>query len=302
MNQQAPDQPYDLILGSHLPMCAPHYFTQTVQTAIVFGESAFMIFTGPPQSTTRIPLDKLNLEEGQSLWIKHGNQMHNLVVHCPYIINPATSDQQKQRFCINFLYQDLLRTSQMGIKYYVIHPGKYMDADLTTGIKNCAFVLNEVLKVLGDDVDICICLETMAGLGTDIASTFTNINRIIVQINDRSKIGVCIDTCHIWDAGYDVNDIDNVLTEFDNAIGLPYLKVIHLNDSKNGMKSHKDRHENLGYGQIGFNTLLKWAWHPLTNHVIKILETPAVNGIMPYKEEVSMIKNKKFDDWIKDEY
>ena len=88
------------------------------------------------------------------------------------------------------------------------------------------------------------------------------------------------------DAGYDVNDIDNVLTEFDNAIGLPYLKVIHLNDSKNGMKSHKDRHENLGYGQIGFNTLLKWAWHPLTNHVIKILETPAVNGIMPYKEEV----------------
>ena len=87
-----------------------------------------------------------------------------------------------------------------------------------------------------------------------------------------------------------------------SEIGLPYLKVIHLNDSKNGMKSHKDRHENLGYGQIGFNTLLKWAWHPLTNHVIKILETPAVNGIMPYKEEVSMIKNKKFDDWIKDEY
>ncbi len=291
---------YNLKLGSHIGFVAPKYFLGSVQEALSFKENAFMFYTGAPQNTKRIPFERFNFEAGKELWESNGFQVSDIIVHCPYIVNPATPDLDKQVFTIDFLVQDIKRLHQMGIKYYVLHPGKYMDSDLITGIKNCAYVINQVIK-LTNDTDVVICLETMAGLGTEIAAKFINLADIIHQIKEQKRIGVCIDTCHIWDAGYDIKDPDNVLKEFDDAVGLKYLKCMHINDSKNKLGCKKDRHQNIGYGEIGFDTLVKWIFHKDTNRVIKVLETPYVNGKAPYGIEISMLKSKKFIDWINNE-
>ena len=292
------DTSYDLILGSFCSFVSPNYFLGAVNEAIENNENGFMIYTGAPQNTKRVDADKFHYEQGKELWLTKNNNLSNIIVHCPYIVNPASPDNEKRMFAIDFIVNDLIRCHYLGIKYYVLHPGKYMESDLKTGIRQCADSINQI-HTLTRNTNITICLETMAGVGTEIASKFIYVKDIIDHIKDQNRIGVCIDTCHLWDAGYDVKDPDNVLKQFDDAIGLKYLKCMHINDSKNQLGSKKDRHENLGYGYIGFDALLAWVYHKYTNGVIKVLETPFVNGKSPYKQEISMLRNKKFIDWIK---
>ena len=169
-----------------------------------------------------------------------------------------------------------------------------MGLGVDKAINNIASGLNEVLK----DTTVTILLETMAGKGTEIGRNFQEIKQIIEQVEKKELIGVCMDTCHLNDAGYDLTEFDQILTEFDQIVGLNYLKCIHINDSKNPMSSHKDRHENIGFGSIGFEKLIKIIFHDKIKDIPKILETPYVEGYPPYKKEIEMIKNKTFNQKI----
>ena len=177
----------------------------------------------------------------------------------------------------------------------VLHPGSHVSLGVDIAIDNIIFGLNQILE----NSKTMILLETMAGKGTEVGRNFLEIKKIIAGVKYKEKIGVCMDTCHLNDAGYDLNNFDNVLNEFDKIIGLNYLKCIHINDSKNVIGSHKDRHENIGYGTIGFDNLIKIIYHDKLDNIPKILETPYINDKAPYKEEIEMIRTKKFNNKLK---
>ena len=221
-------------------------------------------------------------------------QKENVIVHAPYIINLATDDEEKRSFATRFLQEEIKRVETLGFTYLVLHPGSHVGCGPDKGIENIADSLN---KVLEDDKKVVILLETMAGKGTEVGRTFEEIASIIAKVNKKEKLGVCLDTCHINDAGYDLNDFDKVLDSFDTIIGLDKLKCLHINDSKNERSAHKDRHENIGLGHIGFENLLKVIYNERLDNIPKILETPYVDKIYPpYKYEIEMIRNKKFNE------
>ena len=175
----------------------------------------------------------------------------------------------------------------------VLHPGSHVGVSLDIGIKSIIQGLN---KLLSTDSKVTILLETMAGKGNEVGRTLEEIKQIIDGVQNKERIGVCIDTCHLNDAGYDLSDFDAFLNLFDQIIGLSYIQCVHVNDSKNERGSHKDRHENIGFGTIGFDTLQSVIYHPALEKVPKILETPYVDRLFPpYKEEIQMIRNRKFD-------
>ena len=215
-------------------------------------------------------------------------------------INLANNNDN-YNFAISFLKQEIDRTISLGINKIVLHPGSHVKLGETEGIKNIIFALN---KVLDPNKNVVICLETMAGKGSECGKTFEEIKQIIDGIELKDKIGVCLDTCHINDAGYDLNDFDKIINDFDKVIGLKYLKCVHINDSKNILGSHKDRHENIGYGTIGFENLIKIIYHEKLKNIPKILETPYVSKnendnkkiYPPYKFEIEMIRNKKINE------
>jgi len=197
-------------------------------------------------------------------------------------------------------------TAMIGAKYMVLHPGAHVGMGSNYGIERIA---NGINCILSDTINYrsVILLETMAGKGTECGRTFEEIKAIIDRVHNKNRIGVCLDTCHINDAGYDiVNDYEGVIDEFDRIIGLEYLKVIHLNDSKNPVGSHKDRHENIGFGTIGFDTLMKFVNDERFKDIPKILETPYIPytkdlSFPPYQEEIAMIKSGKFNENLKNE-
>ena len=174
-----------------------------------------------------------------------------------------------------------------------MHPGSAVTCTREEGLENVALALNEILSQ--DDTNVKICLETMAGKGHELGRSFEELSAIIERVEKKDRIGVCLDTCHLNDAGYDVRDIKGLLQKFDAIIGLSRLKVIHLNDSKNERGSHKDRHENIGLGTIGFETLEQWVREPRLTVIPKILETPAVGDLLPYKKEIEMLRGDSFD-------
>ena len=219
-----------------------------------------------------------------------------MIIHAPYLINPANSVKPEvAELAREFLSSEIERTHAIGAKYIVLHPGSYTTTDLETGIRTIISCLN----TLDIPEGIVICLETMAGKGSEVGFRFEHLAEIISAMRQPEHFGVCLDTCHIHDAGYDVRDYDGVLDEFDRIIGLNRLHVIHLNDSKNEQGARKDRHANLGQGKIGFDTLCMIAHHPRTAEIPKILETPYIDGEPPYKEEIAMLKQKKFKDLMK---
>ena len=223
---------------------------------------------------------------------KNGIDINNVVVHAPYIINPA--NDKNRDFNISFLKQELKRVSALGVNKLVLHPGSHVGLGVDRGIDN----IIDVLKKSVDDTSVDICLETMAGKGTEIGRNFEEIKRIIDGVNNP-HIKVCLDTCHINDAGYDLTDFDKILDLFDSIIGLDKLAVVHINDSKNPLGTHKDRHENIGLGTIGFDNLINVIYHEKLKGVPKILETPYVGDdtkYPPYLFEIEMIRNKKFND------
>ncbi|MEG0177350.1 MAG: deoxyribonuclease IV [Anaerorhabdus sp.] len=277
-----------MIIGSHVSMSAPDYLLGSVKDALSYDANALMVYTGAPQNTIRKSVASLKVEEAKELLKSKTIPFDRMVIHAPYIINLAnTIRPETYDLAVSFLRQEIDRVTEIGATYLVLHPGSYVGATLEEGIASIIQGLNEVVK---EDDDIIICLETMAGKGSEVGYCFEQIKLILDGVRYLNKYGVCLDTCHIHDAGYDVLNIDSVLEEFDRIIGLDKLYVVHLNDSKNIKGAKKDRHANLGQGEIGFEGLYQVAHHPLLEDKIMILETPWIDDQPPYKEEIMMLR------------
>ena len=259
-----------------------------------------MFYTGAPQNTKRCNIDYDLTLEARNLLYENNIELENIVVHAPYIINLANNEKKESYlFAIDFLKDEIKRAYALGSEKLVLHPGSFVNLDLDTGIKNIINALNEVLT---PNQAVKICLETMAGKGTETCFKLEHIKRIIDGVKYPDKIMVCLDTCHLNDAGYDMGDFDSFLKEFDKIIGIDKIGCVHINDSKNEIGTHKDRHENIGFGTIGFDNLLKIIYDERLKNVPKILETPYVSldggkdrSYPPYKFEIDMIRNKKFN-------
>lgn len=286
-----------LKIGSHVSMSGKKMLLGASEEAVSYGANTFMIYTGAPQNTRRKKIEDLNIAAGQLHMEQNG--IEDIIVHAPYIINIAnTTNPATFELGVNFLRSEIERTAALGAKQIVLHPGAHVGAGAEVGIKKIIEGLNEVLT--GNE-NLQIALETMAGKGSECGRTFEELAMIMEGVTHNDKLSVCFDTCHTHDAGYNiVEDFDGVLEEFDRIVGIDKLKVLHINDSKNILGARKDRHENIGYGQIGFDALVKIVHHPELENVPKILETPYVgidktNKKAPYKHEIEMIKNKAFN-------
>ncbi|PZX07201.1 endonuclease IV [Psychrobacillus insolitus] len=285
-----------MLLGSHVSMSGKEMLLGSSKEAASYGANTFMIYTGAPQNTRRKPIDELNIEAGLQHMKENG--ISNIVVHAPYIINLGnTTKPETFTLGVDFLQKEVERTAALGATQIVLHPGAHVGAGVDAGISRIVEGLNEVLT---QDFPVQIALETMAGKGTECGRTFDELAQIIDRVVNNERLSICMDTCHIHDAGYDVvNDFDGVLNEFDKLIGLDRLRVLHINDSKNIRGAAKDRHENIGFGEIGFDALQYVVHHPQLLHIPKILETPFV-GLdaktkqAPYKIEIEMLRSESF--------
>ena len=286
-----------MILGSHCSLKAPDYYLGSIQEALSYDANTLMVYTGAPQNARRTALDKLKIDEAKKLLIKHEIDLNTIVVHAPYLINLAnTIKPEVFASGMELLEIEIERTLALGANILVLHPGSHVSAGPEAGIKSIIEALSEILPKYPT---LNLALETMAGKGSEVGRTFQELAEIINGLNRPANLKVCLDTCHIHDAGYDLTDFDTVLKEFDEIIGLDRLAVIHLNDSKNVRGSHKDRHANLGYGEIGFDNLLKVLHNPLLKNLPFILETPYYDDKPPYKVEIELLKAGKFNDWQK---
>lgn len=291
-----------MLIGSHVSMSGKKMLEGSAEEAHQFGESTFMIYTGAPQNTRRKSIDDLNIEKGHKVMEQFG--LSNIVVHAPYIINIGnTTKPEVYELGVNFLQNEIQRTQAIGAKDIVLHPGAHVGAGADKGINQIIKGLNEVLT---HDHDVRIALETMAGKGTEIGRNFEELARIIDGVTHNDRLSICFDTCHTHDAGYNIkNDFDGVLNEFDKIIGIDRIKVVHVNDSKNEQGAHKDRHENIGFGHIGFDALNYVVHHEAFKEIPKILETPYVgedkkNKKPPYRFEIEMLKSQIFDPELKE--
>ncbi len=281
-----------MIIGSHVSF-KKDQILGSVNEALSYGANAFMFYTGAPQNTFRTPIDEKYASLALTKMKENGIDINNVICHAPYIINLANNNEpEKYEFSINFLKKELERCKMLQVKYLVLHPGSAVKHDKVTALNNIINALNEVISPNNPTM---ILLETMAGKGTEIGAKMDELATIIKNVNSPLNIGVCLDTCHLNDSGVDLTDFDRYLELFDKYIGIEKIKCIHLNDSKNEIGTHKDRHENIGFGTIGFPTLLNIINHPKLKNVPKILETPYINDKPPYKEEIKMIKEGKLN-------
>ena len=286
-----------LLLGSHVGFSKNDQLVGSLKEALGYGANTFMFYTGAPQNTRRYPIEDGLTLEAMQIMKSEGIDYSKVVVHAPYIVNLGNDgDLEKYQFSVNFLQEEIERCKLLGITKLVLHPGSHVGLGIDRAISNIANAIN---MITNDSVTIL--LETMAGKGTEVGSKLEEIKEIIDKVNDKEHIGVCIDTCHLSDAGYDISDFDQFLDLFDKIIGIEKIGCVHINDSKNENGAHKDRHENFGYGHIGFDTLINIIYNERLENVPKILETPYVDReYAPYKYEIEMIKNKIFDDKLID--
>ena len=279
-----------LIIGSHVGFSKTDQLVGSVKEAISNGANTLMFYTGAPQNTMRYPLDEKLRDEAIQLMKDNGIDYSKVVVHAPYIVNLANNDDSKFDFSVRFLKEEVKRCDFLGIKNMVLHPGSHVGLGVDTGIDSIITGLNLILE----EGNVRILLETMAGKGSEVGSNFNELKQIMNGVN--KKLYICLDTCHLNDAGYDMSDFDAFLEDFDKIIGIDKIYCVHVNDSKNVINSHKDRHENIGFGTIGFDNLIKIIYNEKLKDVPKILETPYVDReYSPYKLEIEMIRNKKFD-------
>ena len=284
-----------LYIGSHVGFKKDTQLLGSLKEALSYNANTFMFYTGAPQNTKRN-----NIEDGLTLEalniMKEKNMDYSkVIVHAPYIINLC--NEANFEFSVNFLTEELERVNQLGIKYLVLHPGSHVGLGVEQGVANIVKGINETLENIKDSNNVIILLETMAGKGSEIGKTIEETKQIIEGIKDKKHIGVCLDTCHLNDAGYDMSKFDEYLDLFEKEIGIDKIGCIHINDSKNDINSHKDRHENIGFGTIGFDNLISIIYNDRIKNIPKILETPYVDKkYPPYKYEIEMIRNKKFDD------
>lgn len=280
-------------LGSHVGMAGKEMFLASAREAVSYGANCFMVYTGAPQNTKRKDISELNIEAGWDYMRKNG--VEEIIIHAPYIINLAnTVKPETYKLAVDFLAMELERSAAMHAGAMVLHPGSHVDAGVDAGINSIIKGLNEVLT---KDTQCMVALETMAGKGSEIGSTFEELARIYDGVKYSDKLRVCFDTCHTNDAGYDIkNDFDGVIDRFDKLIGKDQIVCFHINDSKNELGAHKDRHANIGEGTIGFEALRYIVHHESFENVMKILETPYIENpenakvkLPPYKEEIAML-------------
>ncbi len=282
-----------MIIGSHVSMSAPDYLLGAVKEAVGYGANALMIYTGPPQNTRRKPIADMKVKEAHELMDQHGIAKQSMIVHAPYIINLANCVKpETYELAVSFLTQEIERVNQLEASYLVLHPGSHVQAGEEAGLNKIVCGLNEAMQNMGN---VSIALETMSGKGSELGYRFEQLRYIIDHVNHPEAIKVCLDTCHIHDAGYDLADFDEVLKAFDQIIGLDRLACLHVNDSKNIQGAKKDRHANIGFGEIGYEKLHHIVHHPLLEHVVKILETPYIEDHAPYQQEIAMLKSGQFD-------
>lgn len=287
----------NLIIGSHVSFKKSDQLLGSLKEALVYGANAFMIYTGAPQNTQRSSIDKEITEEAHKKLIENNIDINNVVVHAPYIVNLANGND----FAISFLKQEVNRVVELGLKNIVLHPGSHVTLSREEGIKNIINGLNEIIY---EGFPVIISLEVMAGKGSEIGRNFNEIKEIIDGVKYNEFIKVCLDTCHLNDAGYNISEFDKVLEEFDKIVGISKISCVHINDSKNNMGDSKDRHENFGFGTIGFDNLINVIYNEKLKNVPKILETPYVTETdtskekiyPPYKQEIEMIKKKKLNN------
>lgn len=295
----------DIKIGSHVSMSGRDMMLGSAKEAVSYGANTFMIYTGAPQNTRRKDISELNIEAAWEYMKKNG--MKDFVVHAPYIINLGnTTKPETFELAVEFLTLEIARTEAMGSRLLVLHPGAHVGAGTEAGIRQIVKGLNEVLT---QDTKCRIALETMAGKGSEIGRSFEELAAIYDGVKYNDKLRVCFDTCHTSDSGYDIiHDFDGVVTEFDRIIGKDQLAVFHINDSKNPVGASKDRHANIGFGEIGFEALKRIVHHPDFLSVPKILETPYVpdnqdskKSYAPYRHEIDMLISGKFRPRLLDE-
>ncbi|MFQ9514811.1 MAG: deoxyribonuclease IV [Eubacterium sp.] len=292
-------------LGSHVGMSGKDMLLGSAKEAYSYGANVFMAYTGAPQNTRRKDISELKIKGAWEYMGEHG--IEEIIIHAPYIINLGnTIKPETYEIAEQFLATELERTSAMGSQVMVLHPGAHVGAGVDAGI---AQIVNGINNVLTKDSDVYIALETMAGKGSEIGRSFEELARIYDGVKYNDKLRVCFDTCHVNDSGYDlVNNLSGVFTEFDKMIGIDQIAVLHINDSKNPCGAGKDRHENFGFGHIGFDTLKEIVYMKDFETVPKILETPYVKNpddkkksYAPYKYEIAMIKAGKFDSKMQEQ-
>lgn len=291
----------NLIIGSHVSFNNKKQLLGSVEEAISYNANTFMIYTGGAQSTMRSTINNELTYEGYKLMLENNINIKNVIVHAPYIVNLANrSDKTKYDFYIDFFIKELDRCKMLGLDKIVLHPGSATTCSKEEAIENIAHGINLVYK---STTNTMILLEFMAGKGSEVGTSIDELKAIIDKIDDKNRIGVCLDSCHMNDAGVDISKIDDFLDEFDSKIGIDKIKCFHINDSMNQINSHKDRHANIGYGTIGFNNLLNIIYNKRLEGIPFILETPYINrnqsdAYAPYKMEIESIRKKEFIDFI----
>ncbi len=289
-----------MIIGSHVKCGGKEMLLGSVKEALSYGANTFMFYTGAPQNTKRKPIEEFRLDEALALMKENNIDYQNVIVHAPYIINLANSIKTSTyEIAVDFLKEEIDRCEALGITKIVLHPGAHVGEGSEVGIKTIIKGLNEVLT---DTQTVKIALETMAGKGSECGRVFEELKMIIDGVKYNDKLGICLDTCHIHDGGYDLSNFDEILDEFERIIGLNRLLLLHINDSKNERGAAKDRHENFGFGHIGFDNLINVIYNERVKNLPMILETPYIENLAtkkreypPYKHEIIMIKKKKFN-------
>lgn len=272
-----------LKLGSHVSFSSPRYLASAAEEALLYNANAMMIYLGAPQNTKRVEFEKMHLEEYEQKYAQLILKS-SILVHAPYIINPASVE--KHQFAIDFLVKEIQMMNKLGLTKLVLHPGAHTSF---TRNESLAILIKSLKIILQRTEGVSILLETMSGKGTELGTTFEELVHIIQQVNS-DRIGICLDTCHMWDAGYQINDFDAFIAQLKATNAYQYVQAIHINDSKNELGASKDRHENIGHGNIGLTTLKNFVNSPVFDNIIKVLETPYVDGKPIYKQEIEMLK------------
>lgn len=271
-----------LNIGSHLS--ASKGYVHMAKEAVSIGANTFQFFTRNPRGGSAKKIDENDVRDCMEYMSKNG--FAKILAHAPYTLNPCSKDEKIREFALNTMTDDLMRMEYTPNQLYNFHPGSHVGQGIETGIEMISGMLD---KVLTPQLTTTVLLETMAGKGSEVGSRFEELREIIDRVKLSDKLGVCLDTCHVYDAGYDiVNDLDGVLERFDKIIGLDRLKAIHLNDSKNPFESHKDRHEKIGEGSIGIEAMTRIINHPRLKNLPFLLETP--NNIDGYKNEIELLR------------
>ena len=288
-----------LKIGSHVGMSGKEMLLGSAKEAVSYGANTFMFYTGAPQNTKRKEISELNIEPAWDYMNEHG--IEEIIVHAPYIINLGNAVKPETfQLAVEFLDKEITRTIACRSHVLILHPGSHVGEGADIGISQIIKGLNEVLT---KDTDCCIALETMAGKGSEIGRSFEELARIYEGVTYNEKLRVCFDTCHTSDSGYDIiHHFDDVIEKFDRIIGKEQIAVFHINDSKIIPGASKDRHANIGFGEIGFEALNYIVHHRDFESVPKILETPYIpdpenkkKSYAPYKYEIEMLKSGEFD-------